>query len=82
MAYNSKINKMRILTLKLTPLQFKETEENAAKKGISMEKFGIKAVECYNRHTKREMLANAFAKASPLVRASSMEINAEFDQLI
>ena len=47
-----------------------------------MEKFGIKAVECYNRHTKREMLANAFAKASPLVRASSMEINAEFDETV
>ena len=82
MAYNSKINKMRILTLKLTPLQFKEIEENAAIKGISMEKYSIKAVEFYNRYTKRDQLANAFAKASALVRASSMENNAEFDHLI
>jgi hypothetical protein len=73
---------MRILTLKLTPLQFKEIEENAVIKGISMEKYSIKAVAFYNRYTKRDQLANAFAKASALVRASSMEINAEFDQLI
>jgi hypothetical protein len=73
---------MRILTLKLTPLQFKEIEENAATKGISMEKYSIEALEFYNRCTKRDMLANAFAKASALGRASSMEINAEFDQLI
>jgi hypothetical protein len=73
---------MRILTLKLTPLQFKEIEENAATKGILMEKYSIEALECYNRYTKRDLLANAFTKASALVRASSMEINAEFDQLI
>jgi hypothetical protein len=47
-----------------------------------MEKYSIKAVEFYNRNTKRELLANAFAKASALVKESSMEINAEFDQLI
>ena len=82
MAYNSKINKMRILTLKLTPLQFKEIEENAASKGISKEKYGVEALEFYNRCTNRNILANAFANASALVRASSMEINAEFDQLI
>ena len=73
---------MRILTLKLTPLQFKEIEKNAAAKGVSMEKYSIKAVEFYNRNTKRDLLANAFAKASALVKESSMEINAEFDQLI
>jgi hypothetical protein len=73
---------MRILTLKLTPLQFKEIEENAAIKGISMEKYSIKAVGFYNRWTNRNILANAFANASALVRASSMEINAEFDHLI
>jgi hypothetical protein len=47
-----------------------------------MEKYSIKAVEFYNRYTKRDKLANAFANASALVRATSMEINAEFDQLI
>jgi hypothetical protein len=73
---------MRILTLKLTPLQFEEIEENAATKGISKEKYGIEALEFYNRCTKPDLLANAFAKASVLVRESSMEINAEFDQLI
>jgi hypothetical protein len=73
---------MRILTLKLTPLQFKEIEKNAAAKGISMEKYSIEALEFYNRNTKRELLANAFDKASALVRESSMEINAEFDQLV
>ena len=73
---------MRILTLKLTPLQFEEIEENAAIKGISMEKYSIKAVEFYNRCTKPDLLANSFAKASVLVRESSMEINAEFVQLI
>ena len=73
---------MRILTLKLTPLQFEEIEKNAATKGISKEKYGIEALEFYNRWTNRNILANAFANASALVRASSMEINAEFDQLI
>ena len=73
---------MRILTLKLTPLQFEEIEKNAATKGISKEKYGIEALEFYNRCTKRNILANAFTKASALVRTSSMEINAEFDQLI
>jgi hypothetical protein len=73
---------MRILTLKLTPLQFEEIEKNAATKGISKEKYGIEALEFYNRCTKRDILANAFTKASALVRESSMEINAEFDQLI
>jgi hypothetical protein len=73
---------MRILTLKLTPIQFKGIEENAASKGISKEKYCIEAVEFYNRNTKRDLLANAFARASALVRESSMEINAEFDQLI
>jgi len=73
---------MRILTLKLTPLQFKEIEENAAIKGISMEKYSIKAVGFYNSLTNRNILSNAFANASALVRASSMEINAEFDHLI
>ena len=40
------------------------------------------ALDFYNRYHNRKKLTEAFAKATQLVRESSMEINAEFDQLI
>ena len=82
MAYNVKIKIMKTLTLKLPPLLFKGIKENAAEKGISMESYGIEALEIHNRTHNRKKLAKAFSRASLLVRESSMETNAEWDQLL
>ena len=73
---------MKTLTLKLPLLLFKGIKENAAEKGISMESYSIEALEIHNRTQNRKKLAKAFSRASLLVRESSMETNAEWDQLI
>jgi hypothetical protein len=59
-----------------------ETEEILKEKGIPRNRYINEALDFYNRYHKRKKISNAFAKASALVRESSMEINAEFDQLI
>lgn len=82
MAYNAKIRIMKTLTLRLPPLLFKEIKENAAEKGISMESYSIEALEVYNRPCDRKKLAKAISRASLLVRESSMETNAKWDQLL
>ena len=82
MAYNVKIKLMKTLTLKLPPLLFKGIKENAAEKGISMESYSIEALKIYNSTCNRKKLAKAFSRASLLVRESSMETNAEWDQLL
>ena len=73
---------MKTLTFKLPLLLFKGIKENAAEKGISMESYSIEALEIHNRTQNRKKLAKAFSRASLLVRESSMETNAEWDQLI
>lgn len=73
---------MKTLTLKLPPLLYKGIKENAAEKGISMERYSIEALEIHNRTQNRKKLAKAFSGASFLVRESSMEINAEWNQLL
>ncbi|MEY3644527.1 MAG: hypothetical protein RLZZ207_1222 [Bacteroidota bacterium] len=82
MAYNAKIRIMKTLTLKLPLLLFKGIKENAAEKGISMESYIIEALEIHHRTQNRKKLAKAFSRASLLVRESSMETNAEWDQLL
>ena len=82
MAYNAKIRIMKTLTLRLPPLLFKEIKENAAEKGISMESYSIEALKIYISTCNRKKLAKAFSRASLLVRESSMETNAEWDQLL
>ena len=82
MAYNVKIKIMKTLTLKLPPLLFKRIKENAAEKGISMESYSIEALKIYISTCNRKKLAKAFSRASLLVRESSMETNAEWDQLL
>jgi hypothetical protein len=73
---------MKTLTLKLPLLLFKGIKENAAEKGISMESYSIEALEIHHRTQNRKKLAKAFSRASLLVRESSMETNAEWDQLL
>lgn len=73
---------MKLLSLKLDEPIFIETEEILKEKGIPRNRYINEALEFYNRYHKRKKIAKAFAKASGLVRESSMEINAEFDQLI
>lgn len=82
MAYNAKIRIMKTLTLKLPLLLFKGIKENAAEKGISMESYIIEALEIHHRTQNRKKLAKAFSRASLLVRESSMETNAEWNQLL
>ena len=73
---------MKLLSLKLDEPIFMETEEILKEKGITRNRYINEALDFYNRYHKRKKIAKAFAKASSLVRESSMEINAEFDQLI
>lgn len=73
---------MKLLSLKLDEPIYKETEEILKEKGIPRNRYINEALDFYNRYQKRKKIAKAFAKASVLVRESSMEINAEFDQLI
>ena len=73
---------MRTLSLKLNEAVFEETEGILKEKGIPRNRYINEAVEFYNRYHKRKKLARDFAKASELVRDSSMEVNAEFDRLI
>ena len=73
---------MKLLSLKLDEPIFMETEEILKEKGIPRNRYINEALDFYNRYHKRKKIAKAFAKASSLVRESSMEINAEFDQLI
>lgn len=76
------LGKMKTLSLKLNDAVFEETEDILKEKGIPRNRYINEAVEFYNRYHKRKKLAKAFAKASKMVRASSMEVNAEFDRLI
>lgn len=73
---------MKLLSLKLDEPIFMETEEILKEKGIPRNRYINEALDFYNRYHKRKKIAKAFTKASALVRESSMEINAEFDQLI
>lgn len=76
------LRKMKTLSLKLNDAVFEETEDILKEKGISRNRYINEAVEFYNNYHKRKKLAKAFAKASKMVRDSSMEVNAEFDRLI
>jgi metal-responsive CopG/Arc/MetJ family transcriptional regulator len=73
---------MKTLSLKLDDAVFEETEDILKEKGIARNRYINEALDFYNRFHKRKKLAKAFAKASVLVRDSSMEINEEFDKLI
>lgn len=73
---------MKTLSLKLKESVFEETEGVFKEKGIPRNRYINEALDFYNRYHKRKKLAEAFGKVTRLVRESSMEINAEFDQLI
>ncbi|SHO64266.1 hypothetical protein [Algoriphagus zhangzhouensis] len=73
---------MKTLSLKLDNSVFEETEEILKEKGIARNRYINEALDFYNRYYQRKKLAKAFEKASQMVRESSMEINAEFDQMI
>lgn len=73
---------MKTLSLKLDNSVFEETEEILKEKGIARNRYINEALDFYNRYYHRKKLAKAFEKASQMVRESSMEINAEFDQMI
>lgn len=70
---------MKTLSLKLNESVFKETEGILKEKGISRNRYINEALDFYNRYHKRKKVAKAFAKASSMVRDSSMEVNPEFD---
>ena len=73
---------MKYVRIKLIPLHLEEMDKIVKEKGISRDQYISEALDFYSRYQKREKLVNAFAKASQLVRESSMEVNAEFDCLI
>lgn len=73
---------MKRWTIQLNESVFKETEDILKEKGIPRNRYINESLDFYNRYHKRNKLAKAFAKASQLVRDSSMEVNAEFDLLI
>lgn len=73
---------MKTLSLKLNDSVFEETEDILKEKGIPRNRYINEALEFNNRYQKRKKLAKAFAKASAMVKDSSVEVNAEFDQLI
>ncbi len=73
---------MKRWSIQLNESVFKETEDILKEKGIPRNRYINESLDFYNRYHKRNKLAKAFAKASQLVRDSSMEVNAEFDQLI
>ena len=73
---------MKRLTVSLEKAIFEETEDILKEKGIPRNRYINEAIDFYNLYHKRKKLAKAFAKASQLVSDSSMEVNAEFDQLI
>ena len=73
---------MKRWTIKLEESVFEETEHILKEKGIPRNRYINEALDFYNRYHKRKKLAKAFAKASQLVRHSSMEVNEEFDFLI
>jgi len=73
---------MKSLSLKLDDSVFEETEKILKEKGIDRNRYINEALDFYNRYYHRKKLAKAFEKATNMVRESSMEINAEFDQMI
>lgn len=73
---------MKRWTIQLNEPVFKETEDILKEKGIPRNRYINESLDFYNRYHKRNKLAKAFAKASQLVRDSSMEVNAEFDLLV
>lgn len=73
---------MKTLSLKLKETILEETEEILREKQIPRNRYINDALDFYNRYQKRKKLANAFSKASLLVRESSLEVNGEFDRLI
>lgn len=73
---------MKRLAVSLENAIFEETDGILREKGIPRNRNINEALDFYNRYHKEKKLANAFAKASAMVRDSSMEVNAEFDLLI
>lgn len=73
---------MKRWTIQLNESVFKETEDILKEKGIPRNRYINESLDFYNRYHKWNKLAKAFAKASQLVRDSSMELNAEFDLLV
>ncbi len=73
---------MKRWTIQVNESVIKETEDILKEKGIPRNRYINESLDFYNRYHKRNKLAKAFAKASQLVRDSSMEVNAEFDLLV
>ncbi|MCU0401929.1 MAG: hypothetical protein MUE75_13145 [Algoriphagus sp.] len=73
---------MKRWSVKLEESVFEETEDILNEKGIPRNRYINEALDFYNRYQRRNKLAKAFAKASQLVRDSSMEVNEDFDWLI
>jgi len=73
---------MKTLSLKLSEFIFEETEEIVKKKKIPRNRYINEAIDFYNQYQKRKSLSKSYALASELVKASSMEVNEEFDRLI
>ena len=69
-------------TIKLNDSVFEETEHILKEKGIPRNRYINEALDFYNRYHRWKKLAKSFAKASQLVRDSTMEVIAEFDLLI
>lgn len=73
---------MKILSLKLDTEVFKETEAIIKDKKVARNRYINQALEFYNSYQKRKKLRTEFAKASLLTQESSLEIHAEFDDLL
>ena len=72
---------MKTLSLKLQEPIFSDVEKIVAQLKKSRNAYINEAVEFYNRHQKRQLLAKQLEEESKLVAESSMEVLKEFEAL-
>jgi hypothetical protein len=76
-----KIFSMKSLSLKLDDKTFEETEKILEKLQINRNRYINRALSFYNHLQKRKQLAAKLSSESHLVRAESMKVLAEFENL-
>jgi len=72
---------MKNLSLKLEDNIFQETENILAKVHKNRNRYINEALEFYNKHQKRKLLAQQLDKESKLVAGESLSVLAEFEAL-
>ena len=73
---------MKTLSLKLDDSIFEEAEKMTSKMKLARNRYINEAVKIYNLYNKRLLLKKQLLKESKAVQKDSLEILAEFEQLI